>query len=111
MFCQTTFHLNITLVDLDSIGIRMNSKCLLNGEKTIHLSSYPFVGIPHDTGVVLSETPESTMCLFAMAEFRNKPATEVTSLNLAVGSKVSVVPFPEPPRTFKRKVMPLIQLE
>lgn len=111
-YVQTTFHLNITLADLDAIGIRMNSTCLLNGGKTIHVSSYPFCGVPHETGIVLGETPEDNMCLFAMSEFRNKPATEVLSLGLSQGSTLTISPFPEAPRTFKRKPMPPpIQLE
>jgi hypothetical protein len=50
--------------------------------------------------------------LFAMSEFRNKPATEVLSLGLVVGSEVLICPNVELPRNkMKRKQMPPIQLD
>ena len=105
---KTTFHLNVRLADLDAIRLRINSVCRLeHGDVAaqVHVGAYPFVGIP-DTATVLSETPEDLMCLFALSEFRNRPAEAVLALGLAVGDKVLIIAPKEAPRTVRRKPMP-----
>ncbi len=105
---KTTFHLGVTLADLDSIRLRINSQCRIEhrGVSTaVHVGAYPFCGIP-DTATVLSETPEDLLCLFSLSEFRNKPAESVLALGLALGDEVLIVAPKEPPRTVRRKAMP-----
>jgi len=108
---KTTFHLNVTLAELDTIRIRINSVITMilpdksNQSVHVHVGAYPFVGIS-DTATVLSETPEDYMCLFSLSEFRNKPAESVLALGLTQGSRVIIVGPKEQPHTFKRKPIP-----
>ena len=80
---------------------------LENGtEFSVHLGAYPFVGV-RDDSVVLSEDPENYLCLFAMSEFRNRPATAILELGLKVGDKIWFqIPEEKPKRGARRLQMP-----
>lgn len=95
----------ITLADLALIHTRVGHvvTLLVNGgakTTTAHVGAYPFVGIA-DTALVLSETPEDYLCLFAMSEFRNRPADAIIALDLKVGDKLRIVA--QPPAATRRK--------
>lgn len=105
----TTFHLNVTLADLKSIHVKINSLVELrteNGQMTrVHVGAYPFVGIP-DTATVLSESPEDFLVLFSLSEFRNKPADSVLALGLKLGDRILLVAPKVTRPVFRRKPMP-----
>lgn len=111
-FCEdlTSFRTNFTLSDLHEIRVRINTVLTLRLESgrevPVHLGSYPFVGV-RDDSVVMGEDPENWLCLFAMSEFRNKPATAVLDLGLKVGDRLWIQVPVELPRKPGRRNLPM----